>query len=158
MRNMNVAAYETVTSLVRIKKLTLTEHDILALSDTFLTRGFHDIHVSNFSFGRALLKQFLALLNCYGTIACLAVNYHRSGQDDTIDNLHEHLQKITLTSHEQALNDFLLNEFHYDFLWIEWSSELLHQPWCMRFKRKLIEFDLAHELPIVNMYAHTVRA
>jgi len=47
------------------------------------------------------------------------------------------------------LENFLLESFYYDFVWIECSQELLRKPWFEFFEQKLIVHNFATSTPIL---------
>lgn len=131
--------------LLYIAKNDLSDRDIILLSNAFLTSGFHNIQVLSFQGGRDLLWKFLEYLK-YSNVACLSVNYRKNYKNEFVINLYD---KFSQEYNEQAINDFLLNEFCFDFLWIECSKELVKESWFLFFKNKLIEYEIANDLPII---------
>lgn len=150
MANMNRCVRVRENAL-HITKGILSDRDILALNDTFLTSGFHTLTISHVLFGRKLLKRFLAQLSCYSQIAYMSTT-HVDSADDQIFNIYGFLKARNIFYNEQALDEFLLEEFCFDFLWIEWSHEFLTEPWFASFKQKLIEFGIDREIPIIIVH------
>ena len=125
-----------------------SEYDILELQDTFLTNGLHRLKVPNLVIGRSVVSTFLESLNCYSKIACLTLS--RAPLKPTICNLYDELLfSDAMSFKSDALETFLLEEFYYDFLWIEATRNLIEAPWFFHLENKLIEFNLITTMPIV---------
>jgi hypothetical protein len=50
---------------------------------------------------------------------------------------------------EAVLDDFFLEQFEVDFLWIETTNTLIEQPWFYTFERKLCDFNIESKTPII---------
>ena len=124
-----------------------SEQDILYLHETFLTVGFHGIYVPSFSFGRAIMKTFLKSLNCYSDVACLTKGIEPLGNEVT--DLYSLLFAKNILGHEDRLKDFILEEFDYDFLWIEEKSEWAFQQWYIEFVEALKELHVDKFMPVI---------
>jgi len=126
-----------------------SDSDILNLQDAFLTSGIHYIKTDDVSTGRALTTLFLNSLNCYHNIAALSMTSEPL-QTKTTDLyaeliLGQHLNQNL--SHE--LEDFFLEKFYYDFMWIEATKKLLDSFWTQEFFRKITDFKLDQLIPIL---------
>jgi hypothetical protein len=126
----------------------LTEHDILSLQDAFLINGFHSIHVSNQAVGRTLINNFLDSLPMYTRNACLTLNDTQS-LPDTIFDVYTTLYLEGLN--EQGIEEFFINEFYFDFVWIECSQELMQALWFAHFNKILEAY--AGQMPIIKVYS-----
>jgi len=125
----------------------LTETDILSLQDAFLTTGFHSIEFTDQAAGRNLIKNFLHSLPTYRSIACLTLD---NGLDlpNTVFDLYASLYNDGLS--EQAIEEFFINDFYYDFMWIEISATLLSEPWYKHFCKIMAQYE--KQMPIVKVF------
>jgi len=127
----------------------LSEADILDLEDKFLTNGFHYINVNDIECGRKLIYSFLQSLNCYTNTAALSIS--NISLDNTIIDLYYELVKgeyIDFLSY-RGLEEFFIDQFYYDFIWIEASDRLMHYHWFSEFIEKILFFKLAKHLPVL---------
>ncbi len=129
------------------KRASLSEQKILELQDYFLTPGLHVVKVGNRESGRQLLTQFLQSLQYYSAIAVVSSNgwlmpaeYH---------DLYSELDEAAALFKKEALEEYILRSFNYDFLAIEGTSDLLRAAWFGRFEHLLIEYDIARSIPII---------
>ncbi len=126
----------------------LSESDILYLQDAFLTNGFHHIQVKNIAAGRSIIRTFLGSLATYHDIACLtATNSIENGVFDIGTALHAGGYVDPLG--ERELEEFFIEEFYFDFMWIEASRELLASSWFVDFERKLEDFKVTCHIPMI---------
>lgn len=125
----------------------LTETDILSLQDAFLTTGFHSIQCADQAEGRSLIEAFLASLPMHRSIACLTLE---NGLDlpNTVFDLYASLYNDGLT--EQSIEEFFINDFYYDFMWIEISEPLLTAPWYEHFCSIMALYE--QQMPIIRIY------
>jgi len=126
----------------------LSEHDIFDLQDKFLTPGFHYVKASDIKFGRTIINKFLSLLYCYNEIAVLtAADLPLANH---ITDIHYTLLKEGyLSSSFFELEDFFIEQFYYDFMWIEVSQELIQTKWFSDFFEKMIHFTLIQNIPVL---------
>jgi len=126
-----------------------SDTDILNLQDAFLSNGTHYFKVNSIQEGRSIINLFLASLNYYKNIGCLTMN-PGSLQESASDLYSElllggHLDKKLL----YELETFFLEEFYYDFIWIEATQNLLSGSWATAFFKQMIQFKLDHLIPIL---------
>lgn len=135
----------------------VSEHEILELQDLFLTPGFNYLTVPSVQAGRELISSFLHSLQHYSQIACLSAGSAELPRD--ISSLHDEMAFYgALALSHNALESFLLEQFHYDFLWIESSPELMQTAWYGYFEQKLSDFNIASTMPIlVVSYNNDIR-
>lgn len=131
----------------RIVKRPLTEEDILELNDLFLTNGMHYIVVDTVDAGRLLILTLLASLNCYHAIAALTLEPLRLTIN--VHNVHRELIQNYMLHDEQSVDSFFVEQFYFDFMWIEMSDDLVSASWFVDFEQKLFEYKLENHLPIV---------
>lgn len=132
----------------------LTERQILAFQDLLVTNGIHYIDVDSFSDARRFVASFTHMLGSSKRIACLTTA--NPPLDSDVISLYDDLALAgSCTNLPQAsisLETFLLQEFYYDFVWVECTSELLEKPWFWHFEQKLSEFNLGATFPILMFY------
>jgi hypothetical protein len=125
-------------------KTPFGENDILYLQNAFTTPGVHAIKVQDVKTGRKLVTQLLNSLKWYQDVAYLAssesVPYKRA------KNIFAHItQPITV----EGMAQFFIENFYYDFLWIEATQELLKEPWLSSFEQQLVNYHIDHMIPII---------
>ena len=125
-----------------------SEQEILDLQDLFLTYGCNYLTVPTMGQGREIISLFLASFQCFSRTACLTTQ--PALLDDSVVRLHDELALDgALAFDHHRLDDFLLNKFYYDFLWIECSDDLIQAPWFYYFEKKLIDYNIAQSMPIL---------
>ena len=117
-----------------------SEQDILDLNDAFLTNGIHDITVPSIHAGRGLISTFLSSLNYYSNVACLTA--HDVPHDPTIFDIYSEVAG-------SSLEEFFVENFYFDFMWIEALPELTSTVWFTDFEQRLLSFNIDHILPII---------
>ncbi len=116
---------------------------IIAFSDAFLTRGIHYVPVNSHKEVRELLLPFLSLYY-YSTLAYVSLIEQQLPNQDIIN-----LSGIFNTYKTEDLEEYLLNSFYYEFLWIELSPFLCHKQWYPLFAQKITDFNLPTRIPII---------
>lgn len=130
-------------------KTTLAEHEILALQEKFLTNGLHHIKVETIVAGRELLGQFLpSLQTIHHQVACITLS-DLPLQNDIVDVY----QELTLCQKVDGydLEEFFIERFYVDFLWIEATPLLLKKEWFGDFEKKLLDYNIEKQIPIIVM-------
>ena len=133
-----------------ISKETLKEKDILILQELFWQTGEHYLKVTSVEEGRLLVLTFLSSLYHYKKIACLTLI---PGQLPLkAQNLSNRLKKEEFK--DRAIfdtEDFLLNHFDFDFVWIEMTKEIRQADWFIHFEQKVFDYKLAQNCSIIFM-------
>ncbi|KKP25246.1 MAG: hypothetical protein UR12_C0043G0017 [candidate division TM6 bacterium GW2011_GWF2_30_66] len=134
----------------------LSEHDILDLQEKFLTNGIHHIAVKNVMFGRSLVFKFLNSINCYHDNAVLsmsneAVNFFCSkGETFFSDIYYDLLQDGYISKNKKTeFNDFFIEQFYYDFMFIEANQELIDSSWFLNFFDAIKNNKIDQHIPII---------
>jgi len=122
-----------------------SDSDILDLQDAFLNNGLHYIKVDDIRTGRSLVQLFLDSLNCYNNIACLSTSPESLNQSTT--DLYSELILNADSSYE--LEEFFLEKFYYDFVWIEASEELANSFLSTELFKQMNKFKLDQLIPIL---------
>jgi len=134
--------------MARFIEEPLSEVEILDIQDVFLTNGIHTLHVPTVSAGRRLINTFLHSLDCYYTPACLtgAVEPLHS----TVYDLYADVTRYALgMAHGGDLEEFFIERFYVDFLWIEQSEVLKKTTWYAEFEQRLIDLKIDQHIPII---------
>lgn len=141
-----------VSPITRIPE-TLSEETILDVQNQFMTNGFHYIGMADRQSSRELVMTMLSCLNYYDSVACLTLG--QEPLEPHVADIHLELLAwhcIMPTSPSNALQEFFLDTFYYDFMWIEASEKLLQEPWFSRFEECIINLELDKKLPILVFY------
>lgn len=126
----------------------LSEHEILDLQELFLTYGYNHLAASSVGQARTLISLFVETLHSFSRIACLTAS--SLALSDNVVKLHDELAfHGALAFDYRQLDEFLLNSFYYDFLWIECSDDLIQAPWFAYFEKKLHDYNIAASMPIL---------
>jgi|SRR5579859_1484360 len=125
--------------------LQLSEDEIISLTTTFTSNGFHSIQADSLEQGRTLIHTFLHSLNYYHNPAVITLAQFNS---NVIENVYYELLTGGLIN-ETYFTEYLCNNFHHDFLWIESTLELLHAQWYKNFERALINLQFDKVMPII---------
>lgn len=127
-----------------------SEQEILDLQDIFLTHGHHYLTVSNVGQGRSIISLFLDSLQSsyFSRVACLTTS--AVPLPSSVISLRDELALSGALAFDHIkLDEFLLNGFYYDFVWIECNKELTQAPWFYYFEKKLIDYNMALSTPIL---------
>lgn len=134
--------------------LKISESEILHLQDLFLTPGFHELKFVNLKTARLQLYTILEALQFYHRPAALSTA-SASFKAPLTDLYGELLQAGCLTTtgltsscRVEALSNFCLQQFHYDFLWIEDPAHLATYSWYQPFCDLLADYRFDQLLPI----------
>lgn len=142
------------SSSLQIKKIEepLIDDDIIFLQEKFLTSGFIKLLVLDINTGREISSKILNSLNCYNDIAILN-DCLNSSQNKYIENyfnisnslINEDDKEID----ENQVRDFFLDQFYFDFLLIELTSEFACKNWVKKFERNILDFNFHKMIPII---------
>jgi len=134
--------------LFKVVKQPFSEEDILDLNDTFLTNGTHYLKIDDLSEGRNIIYLFLSSFKFYyQRIGCLTLS--DKPLDATISNIFFDLQH---TGYISSIEDYFINDFQFDFCWIEYIQEMSNLPWFIEFYCFLKE--ISHVPVIFISYDH----
>lgn len=127
------------------------EHTIVSLQEYFLTPGTHYVTVPTIEQGRSLLRVCLDSLGLYNNIGMLTACLRKApAQYHDIYGELTSFQSLALDN--GILEDYMLSSFNCDFLVIEYSQELMKQPWFGKFENLLHEYSLASSLPVLMLF------
>lgn len=139
---------------LKLKTDILSENEILLFQELFYTTGFHYIQVDSFSQGRALVDTFISSIKYHKNIAYLTTQSKpllKNSLFKAVD-IYKELNKLNALYNFHNLEKFLLENFYYDFLWIELNFEILNSCWLGHFEQKIIDFNIDNTLPIIYLH------
>ena len=120
----------------------LTEADILFLSDTFTTPGFHYITVADINSGRQLIKTFLQFIPAHSDIACLTLD--ETQRFDGFINVYTVLSAGSFTAMEESL----LQLAYSHFLCIEATDQLKKMHWFAPCMQAITDLKMNQNMPV----------
>ena len=137
------------TQNARHVQMPFSDSDILDLQDAFLNNGLHYIKVDDLKSGRSLIRLFLGSLNVYHNTASLTIL--PEPLDPAVTDLYvELLMGGTLDARaSHKLEEFFLERFYHDFLWIEITDALIKNSWVTEFFKRITDFRLDQLIPIL---------
>jgi len=159
MRNINSlsSSHKLLCQSYLVEKIQQAQHvrapfsdtDILDLQDAFLKNGLHYIKVDDIGSGRALITLFLKSLNFYHNVAAVTMSSKPLGESVT-----DLYGELIIGGHLDAnaaykLEEFFLEEFYYDFVWVEATENFLKSSWAAEFFRQMEQFKLDQLIPIL---------
>jgi len=62
-------------------------------------------------------------------------------------DLYEEMKKLSM--HDGSLEEFVLTSFYNDFLIIEYTPQLMEQPWYGTFEQLLSKYSIAQSIPVI---------
>ncbi len=138
-------------SLLPLIQHPFSETEILEIQDKFLSEGIHQLKVTDVAAGRNLVHTFLDTLTVYHEVGCLTVS--NNPLESYITNIyHELLLQSYIDQYEaKNLEEFFIEQFYFDCLWIECTTSLIEQPWFTDFQINLLNFKLERQMPIIML-------
>ncbi|MFA5999034.1 MAG: hypothetical protein WC747_03395 [Candidatus Babeliales bacterium] len=102
----------------------LSDLEIIKIQNIFMTPGLHHISTKNSMSGRVLISTILKSLQYYNFIGCLTTSQILLDHD--IANMYElYLECNQMFENNCELEDLFIDYFHFDFVYIELSEDLL---------------------------------
>ncbi len=151
MRCVRTFQTDSTVKKIHIRKIskpishTFSEDEIIKLQNEILTNGLHEIGVDSVSAGRAFMYTFLHTLNCFKKIACITDSVLALHQ---AENIYKKLKHIPFPNQE-AWQAFFVEDFYYDFIWLESTSSL--SPWLEQFKNMLEAHGIEKQIPVMYL-------
>ena len=150
------SAIHQLRSLTRSRRksgttLNSIEHNLISLQEYFLTPGTHCVTVPTVQQGRSLLRVCLDSLGIYNNIGMLTACL-RKAPPQYHDIFGELSSFRSLSLDNGILEEYMLNSFNCDFLVIEYSQELMKEPWFGKFENLLNDYSVASSLPILLLF------
>jgi len=132
----------------KMASTNIAEQTIINVQQYFLSPGMHCITITSHEQGRSLLRVCLDPLDVYSDIGMVTVATKRAPAH--YRDICFELEEYQAVSYDDGrLEEFMLSSFHCDFLVLEYTQELMEQPWFGRFERILADYSLAKAIPIV---------
>ncbi len=126
-----------------------SDKDILDIQEKFLGNGFQYLKGHNIGHARKIIATFLTSLGVYHDIACLTLDDHPLPVGIT-DLYSELAGGGYLNSFEPYyIEEYLIEYFYFDFIWIEATRSLLISSWFEQFKEKMLESSVNEQIPIL---------
>jgi len=128
----------------------MTEDDILYLQDLFLTNGMHAISVPDVKTGRSIMHSMLQSLNYYQMAACMT----RMQTPPLEESITDICSQLARAGHElcyEEVEHFYIEEFFGDFLWIEFSPQLVDTPLLAHSFHALNVLEMFRKIPIIAL-------
>lgn len=126
-----------------------TDRDILDIQEKFLSNGFQYLKVKNILQGRSIIHDFLNSLSLYNDIVCLTLANEqlREGVTNLYAELHGGDSLNLLEPY--VLDEYFVEDFYFDFMWIEATKNLLRSQEFGKIKEKLIDTVTDQHIPIL---------
>jgi hypothetical protein len=125
----------------------LSVDDILYLQQIFLTTGLHHIVAPNLSIGRRTMHLLLRSMNCFSNAACLTWEHKASLKGyDVLGRLIDYCGQ---EANMDAIEEYFIEEFEADFLWIEMSDAFMQNPFVVQAFNIMHVLNIIHKIPVV---------
>ncbi len=129
-------------------KISRVEQSIITVQQYFLSPGLHCITVPNLDNGRSLLRICLDSLGIYTNVGMLSLS-NKAVPAHYVD-LYADMQRAHVLSLDSGmLEEYMLSSFQADFLILEYTQELMEQPWFGRFEHLLHDYSIATSIPVI---------
>jgi len=127
----------------------LSDQAILEIQEKFLSNGFQYLKIESIKEGRLLIQSFLSSMSIHHDIACLTLQ--ERGLSSTVTNIYSMLNGGGyLSSFESCcIEEYFIEYFYFDFMWIEATSDLLLSGWFEQIKDMLINSAIDQHIPIL---------
>ena len=129
----------------KARNVSPIEQSIITIQQYFLTPGMHCIEVPTVQQGRSLLRICLDSLQIFADVALLTMATKKCPAQ--YRDLYEEVKHLTV--HDGTLEEFILTSFYNDFLIIEYTPQLLEQPWFGTFEQLLSKYSIAQSIPVI---------
>lgn len=127
-----------------------SDDTILEVQEKFLSEGFQYIKVATVSDGRAIIQTFLKTLPMYQNIGCLTICKEPLPHNITdIYSIWQAGDYLSPQSGHSPLEEYFVEYFYFDFIWIEATTPLLESYWFEMALRTMINFDIDRRIPIL---------
>ena len=122
---------------------------ILEIQEKFLCNGFQYLKSPRMAAGRKIVYTFLESLALYHDVACLSLDNEplKPGITDLYAELSAGGYINSFESY--GLEEYFVEQFYFDFVWIEATRKLLTSSWFEQVKRKIIDAALDQHIPIL---------
>ena len=127
----------------------LSDQTILEIQEKFLSNGFQYLKIGTIKEGRSLIQLFLGSMSIHHDIACLTLQ--ERSLPSNVTNIYSILNGGGyLSSFELCcIEEYFIEHFYFDFMWIEATSDLLLSGWFEGVKKILINSAIDQHIPIL---------
>ncbi len=134
---------------INLTKTPFSDKDILEIQEKFLSNGFQYLKSQNIGQGRKIIYTFLQSLATYHDIACLTLDPH-----PLIEGITDLYMELCGGGYLNAFDphyfeEYLIEQFYFDFVWIEATRSLLISTWFEQIKEKMLEAGINEQIPIL---------
>lgn len=130
----------------------ISEKDILILQELFWQPGKHHLRTSSLEQGRGIVFTFLGAVPYYKRIAYLATHIMQDSLPQPAENIYRLFEQLAEVDERECLTELLLLEqIHYDFIWIEMTDELIQTSWFRLLESKMNSLNLSRTIPILYL-------
>ena len=147
-----LAIHQLRTSSRSRRKITVKnaspEYKILMIQNSFITPGLHCVNVQNHEQGRRLIQISLDSLGIYSDVGMVSMSV-RGCPLQYRDIYYELSRYDALSIDNGALEDYLLSSFTCECLILEYTQELIEQPWFGRFEQLLSDYSITNTIPVM---------
>ena len=137
-------------SIALIQKQTYTrnldEEEILSFCDLLLMPGIHYVSFGSLKEGRKTVNLFIEFLKCFHTIGfidCIGIQNRGMNLYELFASYQDDVQL------RQALDQFFIDDFSYDFIWIVYPKYQVARTFINIFLDQLLTFNIDQKIPIV---------
>ena len=129
----------------RYIEIPCSERDIMYLQQICMIPGVHTIAVPSLASGRNLLIEIIAALAWHQDVGYLGVEEF-STTKYPITNI---TQAFEWPLDQEKLEEFFIDSFYNDLIWIEHTTQLFSMPWIETFEQQLLAYKLDTMIPII---------
>ena len=127
----------------------LSEQAILEIQEKFLVNGFQYLKARSIQEGRSIIETFLQTLNFYHNVACLTTVKKLPLYEATDIYAVLEVGGYLDSFEQQYLEEYFVEHFYFDFMWVEATTEMLISDWFEEVKKTLINSAIDQHIPIL---------
>ncbi len=148
MKDLSIQELRLRTRTQKDRNVSQVEQSIITIQQYFMTPGMHCIYVPTVQQGRSLLRICLDSLQIFADVALLTVATQKC--PTLYRDLYTEIKRAkALTTHNGRLEEFMLTSFYNDFLIIEYTPNLIEQPWFGAFEQLLSRYAISESIPVI---------
>ncbi len=144
----HASSHQFITYINTLKTVQapFTDQDLIELQEKFLTNGFQYLKTPSIDEGRSIIEMFLSTISIHHTIAYFSLETHKVGY---ATNIYSILKEGYLNSYDGDLEEYFIEHFYFDFMWIEGTKDVLQAPWFETFKNAITCTGIDNHIPIL---------
>lgn len=149
LHHTTLRQFATHISEIETVKTPLSDHMILEIQEKFLSNGFQYLKVSHVAESRQIIQSFLQSIAIHHDVACLSLK--EEAFPESVTNIYSILKGGGYLSPFEScfLEEYFIEHFYFDFLWIEATRELLLSEWFENVKKILVNAAIDQHIPIL---------